>query len=129
MKKAQSLAKTSQTLSKKEKELAAVQKKTTLTKEALIHARDLDYIGKRTFLGNYSLTEEEFSKLKKQADHGYMMDVENRRLKEELSTAKKETVMRTGKDNLLKAKQNELQAKYLTILNINMLKFYQNGRI
>ena len=62
----------------------------TLTKEALIHARDLDYIGKRTFLGNYSLTEEEFSKLKKQADHGYMMDVENRRLKEELSTAKKE---------------------------------------
>ena len=26
----------------------------------------------------------------KQADHGYMMDVENRRLKEELSTAKKE---------------------------------------
>ena len=79
-----------QTLSKKEKELAAVQKKTTLTKEALIHVRDLDYIGKRTFLGNYSLTEEEFSMLKKQADHGYMMDVENRRLKEELSTAKKE---------------------------------------
>ena len=37
--------------------------------------------------------------------------------------------LRTGKDNLLKAKQNELQAKYLTILNINMLKFYQNGRI
>ena len=35
-----------QTLSKKEKELAAVQKKATLTKEALIHARDLDYIGK-----------------------------------------------------------------------------------
>ena len=87
---AQTLAKTCQTLSKKEKELAAVQKKTTLTKEALIHVRDLDYIGKRTFLGNYSLTEEEFSKLKNQADHGYMMDVENRRLKEELSTAKKE---------------------------------------
>ena len=87
---AQSLAKTCQTLSKKEKELAAVQKKTTLTKEALIHVRDLDYIGKHTFLGNYSLTEEEFSMLKKQADHGYMMDVENRRLKEELSTAKKE---------------------------------------
>ena len=88
--KEQSLARTSTALSKKEKELAAVQKKATLTKEALIHARDLDYIGKRTFLGNYSLTEEEFSKLKKQADHGYMMDVENRRLKEELSTAKKE---------------------------------------
>ena len=31
--------------------------------------------------------------------------------------------LRTGKDNLLKAKQNELQAKYLAILNINMLKF------
>ena len=88
--KEQHLNQTSKTLSKKEKELAAVQKKATLTKEALIHARDLDYIGKRTFLGNYSLTEEEFSKLKKQADHGYMMDVENRRLKEELSTAKKE---------------------------------------
>ena len=87
---AQALAKTCQTLSKKEKELAAVQKKTTLTKEALIHARDLDYIGKRTFLGNYSLTEEEFSKLKKQADHGYMMDEENSGLKGELSTAKKE---------------------------------------
>ena len=88
--KEQSLTRTSTTLSKKEKELAAVQKKATLTKEALIHVRDLDYIGKRTFLGNYSLTEEEFSKLKKQADHGYMMDVENRSLKEELSTAKKE---------------------------------------
>ena len=88
--KEQSLARTSTALSKKEKELAAVQKKATLTKEALIHAHDLDYIGKRTFLGNYSLTEEEFSKLKKQADHCYMMDVENRRLKEELSTAKKE---------------------------------------
>ena len=37
--------------------------------------------------------------------------------------------LRNGKDNLLKAKQNELQAKYLTILNNNMLKFYQNGRI
>ena len=71
--KEQSLAQTNAVLSKKERELAAVQKKTMLTKEALIHARDLDYIGKRTFLGNYSLTEEEFSKLKKQADHGYMI--------------------------------------------------------
>ena len=95
--KEQSLARTSTALSKKEKELAAVQKKATLTKEALIYARDLDYIGKRTFLGNYSLTEEEFSKLKKQADHGYMMDVENRRLKEELSTAKKEAVRWSNK--------------------------------
>ena len=66
--KEQHLTQTNKTLSKTEKELAAVQKKVTLTKEALIHARDLDYIGKRTFLGNYSLTEEEFSKLKKQAD-------------------------------------------------------------
>ena len=90
--KAQSLAKTSQTLSKKEKELAAVQKKATLTKEALIHARDLDYIGKRTFLGNYSLTEEEFSKLKKQADHGYMVDVENRQLKQQLSAAQQNSI-------------------------------------
>ncbi len=37
--------------------------------------------------------------------------------------------LRTGKDNLLKAKQNELQAKYLTILNVNMLDFYKNGKI
>ena len=37
--------------------------------------------------------------------------------------------LRTGKDNLLKAKQNELQAKYLTILNMDMLKFYKNGRV
>ena len=95
--KEQHLTQTNKTLSKTEKELSAVQKKATLSKEALIHARDLDYIGKRTFLGNYSLTEEEFSKLKKQADHGYMMDVENCRLKEELSTAKKEAVRWSNK--------------------------------
>ncbi|BCS86219.1 transporter [Prevotella herbatica] len=35
----------------------------------------------------------------------------------------------TGKDNLLRAQQNELQSKYLTILNIDMLKFYMNGDI
>lgn len=35
----------------------------------------------------------------------------------------------TGKDNLLTAKQNELQSKYLAILNIGMLKFYENGEI
>ena len=34
-----------------------------------------------------------------------------------------------GKDALMKAQQAELQAKYLTILNINMLKFYQNGTL
>ena len=37
--------------------------------------------------------------------------------------------LRTGKDNLMRAKQNELQAKYLAILNIDMLRFYQEGRI
>lgn len=35
--------------------------------------------------------------------------------------------LRTGKDNLLMAKQNELQAKYLTILNEKMLAFYKDG--
>lgn len=35
----------------------------------------------------------------------------------------------TGKDNLLTAKQNELQSKYLAILNINMLNFYKNGTL
>ena len=77
--------------------LCAVQKKATLTKKALIHVRDLDYIGKRTFLGNYSLTEDELSALKKQAAHGYMMEVENRRLKEELSAAKKEAARWSNK--------------------------------
>ena len=37
--------------------------------------------------------------------------------------------LRTGKDNLLKAQQNELQAKYLTILNLGMLKFYKDGKV
>ena len=35
----------------------------------------------------------------------------------------------SGKDNLLQAQQNELQSKYLTILNINMLKFYESGEV
>lgn len=34
-----------------------------------------------------------------------------------------------GKDALLKAKQSELEAKYLTILNIEMLKFYKSGEL
>ncbi|MGI6243114.1 MAG: TolC family protein [Prevotella sp.] len=34
-----------------------------------------------------------------------------------------------GKDALMKAQQAELQAKYLTILNIDMLKFYQSGTL
>ena len=95
--KAQSLAKTSQTLSKKEKELVAVQKKAIITKDALIHAQDVESLGKRTLLGNYSLTEDELSALKKQAAHGYMMDVENRSLKEELSAAKKESARWSSK--------------------------------
>ena len=33
----------------------------------------------------------------------------------------------TGKVNLLTAQQAELQAKYLTILNIDLLNFYQTG--
>ena len=54
--KEQSLARTSTALSKKEKELAAVQKKVTLTKEALIHARDLDYINNSSVPGIMSCT-------------------------------------------------------------------------
>lgn len=34
-----------------------------------------------------------------------------------------------GKDALLKAQQAELEAKYLTILNLEMLKFYQSGEL
>ena len=95
--KEQHLTQTSKTLSKKEKELAAVQKKAAVTKDALIHAQDVESLGKRTLLGNYSLTEDELSALKKQAAHGYMMDVENRSLKEELSAAKKESARWSSK--------------------------------
>ena len=34
-----------------------------------------------------------------------------------------------GRDALLQAQQNELQSKYLTILNINLLNFYQEGKV
>ena len=34
-----------------------------------------------------------------------------------------------GKDNLLSTQQNQLQSKYLTIYNQQMLKFYQSGEI
>ena len=88
--KEQHLTQTSKTLSKKEKELAAVQKKAAVTKDALIHAQDVESLGKRTLLGNYSLTEDELSTLKKQAAHGYIMDVENRQLKQQLVTAKRD---------------------------------------
>lgn len=35
----------------------------------------------------------------------------------------------TGKMHLLQAQQNELQSKYLAILNLNMLDFYRTGEI
>ena len=88
--KEQYLTQTSKALSKKEKELAAVQKKASVTKDALIHAQDVESLGKRTLMGHYSLTEEELSALKKQAAHGYIMDVENRQLKQQLATAKRD---------------------------------------
>ena len=48
-------------------------------------------ISVHSFEGNrYSLTEEELSTLKKQAAHGYIMDVENRQLKQQLATAKQD---------------------------------------
>ena len=34
-----------------------------------------------------------------------------------------------GRDALLQAQQNELQSKYLTILNIDMLRFYESGEL
>ena len=88
--KEQHLNQTSKTLSKKEKELAAIQKKAAVTKDALIHAQDMESLGKRTLLGNYSLTEDELSALKKQAAHGYVVDVENRQLKQQLAAAKRD---------------------------------------
>ena len=90
--KEQSLAQTNVVLSKKERELAAVQKKSALTKSALIHAQDVASLGKKTLLGNYSLTEEEFSQLKSQAAHGFMVDVENRQLKQQLSAAQQDSI-------------------------------------
>ena len=72
--------------------LAAIQKKFTLTKNALIHAQDVATLGKKTLLGNYSLTEEEFSQLKSQAAHGFMVDVENRQLKQQLSAAQQNSI-------------------------------------
>ena len=88
--KEQHLIQTNKTLSKTEKELAAIQKKAAVTKDALIHAQDMESLGKRTLLGNYSLTEDELSALKKQATHGYVVDVENRQLKQQLAAAKRD---------------------------------------
>ena len=88
--KEQHLTQTNKTLSKTEKELVAIQKKAAVTKDALIHAQDMESLGKRTLLGNYSLTEDELSALKKQAAHGYVVDVENRQLKQQLAAAKRD---------------------------------------
>ena len=88
--KEQHLTQTNKTLSKTEKELVAIQKKAAVTKDALIHAQDMESLGKRTLLGNYSLTEDELSALKKQAAHGYVVDVENRQLKQQLAVLKRD---------------------------------------
>lgn len=51
-------------------------------------------------------------------------------LSEQFKQGLKNTVeLMTGKTNLLQAQQNELQSKYLAILNLNMLDFYQTGNI
>lgn len=51
-------------------------------------------------------------------------------LSEQFKQGLKNTVeLMTGKTNLLQAQQNELQSKYLAILNLNMLKFYETGNI
>lgn len=34
-----------------------------------------------------------------------------------------------GKDNLLSQQQNQMQSKYLTLYNLQMLQFYQNGEL
>ena len=51
-------------------------------------------------------------------------------LSEQFRVGLKNTIeLMTGKDKLLQAQQNELQSKYLTIYNINMLHFYQDGTL
>ena len=51
-------------------------------------------------------------------------------LSEQFKQGLKNTVeLMTGKTNILQAQQNELQSKYLAILNLNMLEFYQTGNI
>lgn len=51
-------------------------------------------------------------------------------LSEQFKQGLKNTVeLMTGKTNLLQAQQNELQSKYLAILNLNMLEFYQTGNV
>ena len=51
-------------------------------------------------------------------------------LSEQFRLGLKNTVeLMTGKTNLLTAQQNELQSKYLTILNMNMLDFYKGKKV
>ena len=51
-------------------------------------------------------------------------------LSEQFKYGLKNTVeLLTGRDNLLKAQQSELQSKYLTVLNLDMLNFYKNGKM
>lgn len=51
-------------------------------------------------------------------------------LSEQFRLGLKNTIeLMTGMNNLLAAQQNELQSKYLTILNIDMLNFYKEGVI
>lgn len=51
-------------------------------------------------------------------------------LSEQFRLGLKNTIeLMTGMNNLLSAQQNELQSKYLTILNIDMLNFYKEGVI
>lgn len=37
--------------------------------------------------------------------------------------------LREGMNNLITARQNELQSKYLTLYNLQMLNFYENGQV
>ena len=51
-------------------------------------------------------------------------------LSEQFKYGLKNTVeLLAGRDNLLKAQQSELQSKYLTVLNLDMLNFYKNGKM
>ncbi|MCR4957406.1 MAG: TolC family protein [Prevotella sp.] len=51
-------------------------------------------------------------------------------LQEQFNVGLKNIVeLMNGKDNLLQAQQNQLQAKYLTLLNQQMLRFYSGGSI
>jgi len=53
-------------------------------------------------------------------------DMINEKFKEGLSNI---VEVRSAKDKLLQSQQEELQSKYLTILNIDMLNFYKNGTL